>query len=103
MSVAQEDAQEERWFSAQVAACQQAGGYWQSDFSTSYCNVAFQPPDTSWYVTPIDNPNYEVWQTIQPLLAVLAGVLAVIAGRLIYVLFFCRRMGKRSARAYPAR
>jgi hypothetical protein len=103
MSASQADAQEERYLSAQIAACQHAGGDPQADGTTMYCNVAFQPPDTSWYVTPISNPNYEVWGILQPLLVVLAGVLAVIAGRLTYVLFFCRGMGKRSARACSGR
>lgn len=99
MAAAQADAQDEHWLSEQVAACHQAGGDWQASFGSAYCNVPFQPPDTSWYVTPIPNPNYELWQMIQPLLVVLACAFAIVVGRLLYLLFLCFRTEREGATA----
>lgn len=103
MSAAQADAQDERWVSEQVAACHQAGGDWQASLSSAYCNVSFQPPDTSWYVTPVANPNYELWQMTRPLLGVLACGLTIIAGKLSSTLFLCLRTGKKNATVHLGR
>lgn len=77
MSAAQAQAQEDQWIAEQVAACQQAGGTWQAGFTTAGCNVSYPSPDDDWYIAPIANPTYELWQVCQPLLVVLVIVLIV--------------------------
>jgi hypothetical protein len=96
MSAAQADAQDERWVSAQVAACQQAGGYPQADGTAMYCSVSFQQPDTSWYVAPISNPNYEAWEILQPLLIVLACALVIVGSTFLSLLFLCLRTERKA-------
>ncbi len=71
MTYAQVDAQSTRVLGVEVQACQQAGGFPQADGTTMYCNVGFQEPDISWYVTPVVNPIYAFWQAGQMLLIVL--------------------------------
>ncbi len=65
LTFAQEDVQNTRLLDEQVQACKDAGGLPQADLSTMYCNVSFDQPATSWYVTPIANPVYVAWQTLQ--------------------------------------
>lgn len=77
MSAARAQTQEDRWIAAQVAACRQAGGVWQAGFTTAGCNVPYISPDDNWYIAPIANPTYELWQVCQPLLVVLVIVLIV--------------------------
>lgn len=81
MPAAQVDAQDERQITELVAACRQAGGDWSTTMTAGGCNVSFQQPDESWYITPILNPFYEWWTSvIQPLLVVLALACVIVMG-----------------------
>lgn len=79
MSDEQANAQTDRWFSAQANACQQAGGEWDVGFSSADCTVVYTPPDTSWYVTPKPNGQWDAWQFESAGILTIA-ILAVIAG-----------------------
>ena len=55
-------AESDRYMEAQFHACQQAGGSWNASFASAGCSVEYDAPDTSWYVTPIQNSLYDLWE-----------------------------------------
>lgn len=79
MTDAQSNQQTDRWYEVQAQACQDAGGQWLVGFSTAGCSIAYPAPDTNWYVTPKDNPNYLPWHFGSSFLIALAMCAAMVA------------------------
>jgi len=106
MSSAQEFQQIDRIYTDQAQACRDAGGAWMVGFADAYCTVAYTPPDTSWYIVPVDNPAYGVWDAINLLsvTVLLAGAcgLLVLGGELLFVAYDAMRQAFDEARRAPA-
>ena len=57
-------------FSDRANACREAGGNWIVGFADARCTIAYQSPDTSWYIVPEINPDYSYRTKLATLFAV---------------------------------
>lgn len=83
-SDAQQWADDARRFNDAAESCRQAGGTWWAGFADFGCSVPMEWPKNEWYVRPIPNPRYELYDWLCPLgmaiaLFLACGALAVLA------------------------
>lgn len=86
MTEAQSDAQMNRFMSEYETACDKAGGSFEA--GQYPCTAPIALPDQSWYIQPIDNPTYNVWQVVGPVLFVVNILVFIV------IVFIILRIGE---------